>query len=413
MAASITLLLDKRRAKKDGTYPLIFYLIHNRTNAQILTGTYLHDKDWNDEKKLVKTSYKGTESVTRLNNRILKKKTELSDFISSLDDKKELHRIQTARELKELFQKKSSSHFVYGYMQQLIDEMIKAKRIGNAQAYKCVLGILKTYLKEKELTFYDLNYSFLIRFETDHYAKGNKTNSLAMYMRTIRAVYNRAIKDGLIEQELYPFKNYSIKTTKTRKRAISRESIGKIESLDLDANHMLYHTRNYFLLSFYMRGMPFTDMAHLKLSNIIDGRIYFDRQKTDKPYNIKITESIQVLLDIYIAEKEKNDFILPIIKRESIADQYKDVEWSRHRYNKKLKKLAILCGISENITTYVGRHSFATIAKNLDVPIAVISDMLGHESTKTTEIYMATLPSDLMDNYHEQILTTKPAALQK
>lgn len=404
MATSITVQLDKRRARKDGRFPLVYYLIHNRTNAQISTGTYLLENEWNDEKKLIKTSFKGTESVTRLNNKILKKKTELSDYISTLDEKKELNRIQTARELKELYLKKSSSHFVYGYMQLLIDEMIKAKRIGNARSYETVLGVLKSYLKDKEITFFDLNYSFLISFETNHYAKGNKTNSLAVYMRTIRAVYNRAIKDGLVDRELYPFKNYTIKTTKTRKRAISRESVTKIESLILDVKHPLYHTRNYFLFSFYMRGMPFADMAHLKLSNIIDGRIIFDRQKTDKPYNIKITDSIQALLDIYIIGKEKDDYILSVIKRESIEEQYKDVEWARNRYNKKLKKLAKLCSISENITTYVGRHTFATLAKNLDVPIAVISDMLGHESTKTTEIYMATLPSDLMDNYHEHIL---------
>lgn len=404
MATSISLLLDTRRPKKNGTFPLILHIIHNRTKAQILTGTYLLEKDWSDDKKLIKSSFKDTDSVTRLNNQILKKKAELSSFITDLDDAKKLAKIQTAHQIKELFIKKYESHSVFKYTQKLIDEMRKANRIGNARAYEFVLNILKSYCKNKELSFEELNYSFLMKFEVDHLAKGNKLNSLAVYMRTIRAIYNRAIKDGLAEKSSYPFENYKIRTKKTNKRAINVIAIAKIEELDLEPNHPFYKTRNYFLFCYNMRGMPFADMAHLKLSNIVDGRIKFDRQKTEKGYNIKITNDAQKILDIYIVGKEKDDFIFPVIKRTTPEGQYKDIEWARNRYNKKLKKLAVLCGINENLTSYVSRHSFATRAKNLGIPIANISDMLGHDSIKTTEIYLDTLPSDIMDSYHEQIL---------
>ncbi|MDB5227807.1 MAG: site-specific integrase [Bacteroidota bacterium] len=406
MTTSVTLLLDNRRAKADGTYPLIVRIIHNRSIAQITLGTYLLEKDWNEEKRVIKTSFKGTESVTRLNNYIQKKKTQVSDFVTKLDEIKVLHTIKTANQIKELFEKKSDNLSFFKYTQKLIAELKAANRIGNARSYSFVLSVLKKYCNDKELSFSDLNYTFLVKFEASHLGKGNKINSLAVYMRTIRAVYNRAIKDGLVERELYPFTNYKIKTKKTQKRAISMDAIEKIVELPLEPNDPLYHPRNYFLMSFYMRGIPFADLAQLKLSNVISGRIYYQRKKTDKPYNIKITDEIEGILNIYAKDKQKDDYIFPIIKRTEPAEQYKDVEWARNRYNKKLTKLAERCDIEENLTSYVSRHSFATQAKNLGIPIAAISDMLGHESTKTTEIYLDSLPSEIMDQYHEQVITT-------
>jgi integrase len=142
----------------------------------------------------------------------------------------------------------------------------------------------------------------------------------------------------------------------------------------------------------------------LQVKDLIDGRIIYARQKTEQPLDIKITPKIATILNLYIHGKEKSMFIFDIIKRIDIADQYKDVEWSRHRYNKKLKKLATLCEIEQNLTSYVSRHSFATRAKNLKVPIMGISEMLGHDNIKTTQIYLDSLPSDDMDDYHNQII---------
>ena len=150
--------------------------------------------------------------------------------------------------------------------------------------------------------------------------------------------------------------------------------------------------------------MPHADLAHLKISNLVGGLVYYDRQKTGKPYDIKIRPEIQQILDIYIQGKGEDDFIFPIIKRITPEDHYKDIAWARKKYNKRLKDIAKLCGIAENLTSYVSRHSFATQAKNLGIPIASISDLMGHESIKTTQVYLDTLPSDLLDEYHAQII---------
>jgi integrase len=403
MNTSIVVTLDTRNKKKDGTYPLLLRIVHFGKSTPIPLGISLLEKDWDAEKRIIKPSYRGTESVTRLNNIVQKKKAEATDIITKLDEQKTLNSLSVL-EIKDLIHNKSNKLSFFGYAEKQIEELTKVNRIGTARSYKIVVGVLRTFNKDKDLSFQELNYAFLKRFESAHLKKGNTLNGLAAYVRMIKAIYNKAIKDGLVEKELYPFDSFHVKLSKTRKRAIGLDAIKKIIELKFGPDNNLYDARNYFLASFYMRGMPFADMAQLRLSNIIDGRIYYQRQKTDKPYNIKITDEIQDILKIYTKGKTKKDFIFPIIKRTELIEQYKDVEWARKCFNKKLKLIAQACEIDENLTSYVSRHSFATRAKNLGVPIATISDMLGHADTKTTEVYLDSLQNDILDEAHERII---------
>ncbi len=166
-----------------------------------------------------------------------------------------------------------------------------------------------------------------------------------MYLRAVRAIYNQAIKAKIVDKGLYPFADYEIKRSKTRKRAISPASIKAIEDKILPINHPLFQTRAYFLFSFYTLGVSFADMAELQLSNIINERIYYERKKTGTIYDVKVTERLQRILDYYTTGKVMNDYVFPIIKRESAEDQYRDIEWAGLRFNKKLKKLAKECNI--------------------------------------------------------------------
>ena len=338
-----------------------------------------------------------------MNNYLQKKKSEALDIITKLDERGTLNSLNVFQ-IKELVEKNGSTASFTDYTNELINRFMEANRIGTARAYRFTLSVLKTWFKDKDIAFTDINPAFLVKFETAHLKKGYTYGGLKVYYGTIRAIFNYAIKEKIIERDLYPFESYEIKGTKTRKRAIKVEAIKRIQALVFTDAHPLYHARNYFLISFYLRGMSFMDLAHLKLSNIIDGRIYYQRQKTDKPYNIKITDEIKAILDLYTLGKTKGDFIFPIIDRTTPEGQYKDVEWARRRFNDKLRKIAELCEIEENLTSYVSRHSFATRAKNLGIPIANISEMLGHENIKTTEIYLGSLPSDEMDKFHEQII---------
>mgnify|MGYP003676184491 CR=1 FL=1 len=223
-------------------------------------------------------------------------------------------------------------------------------------------------------------------------------------MRTIKAIYNKGIKEDIIERENYPFYKYQIKTNPTEKRAIKVEHIKKILELDLINEHSLFHYRNYFLLSYMTMGMSYIDMAFLKKSNFVDGRIKFHRKKTSKMYDIKITEQASEILKFYLPKKKLNDFILPILKRDSLELQYKDAQWGLKNYNKGLKKIAELCSIEERLTSYVSRHSFATHALFKNIPLLAISSMLGHSNLSTTQIYLKSLPNDILDGYNKNLV---------
>jgi integrase len=404
MKANVILTLDNRRAKKDGTFPLVFRIYRNDSFFPIQTGYSLLPKDWDDQRRTVKASYKGTNAPVWLNNYLQKQKSSYLDLIGKLAENKQLVGLSNAG-LKERLVGKTDEIDFFDYTQKLIDEMVSIKKIGNARIYKSVMKVLQTYRNGKKLSFQELNYEFLKKFEYDFFTKdSNSINGLSTYMRTIRAIYNKAIKDGISQEENYPFKLYKIKSEATQKRAISINHINSIEKLYFDEEHPLFHTRNYFLLSFYLMGIPFADLAHLKKANIIEGRIQFSRQKTNRKYDISLTEKSNTILNYYLKKYSGSEYIFPIINRSNPIEQYKDVEWARNRYNKKLQKIAGLCGIEKNLTSYVSRHSFATLAKNKGIPITAISEMLGHESVKTTQVYLDSLPSDMIDKYHRDIL---------
>ncbi len=403
MKANAILSLDLRRKKPDGTHPLLLRIIKDRQVAQLTTGYCFYEKDWDEKAKVVRPSYRGTESVKRLNNMLAKKRAEAMDVITKLHEQRRLDSLM-AQDIKVLIERKSENRSFLAYAEQLVAELTEARRIGSARAYQQVVTVLKTFCNRKDLSFQELNLAFLNRFEQAHVAKGNTLNGLAVYMRTIKAIYNKAIKSGRVDKELYPFEFYRIKTTATRKRAINMAAIAAIEEMELEPNSPMFHSRNVFLLSFYFRGMSFTDMAHLQVKNVIDGRVVFQRQKTDKPYNIKVTEKAYLLLKPYLEGKDRDDFVFHIITEEEPTKRYKEIQWARKRFNARLKRIAALCGIEENISSYVSRHSFATRAKNLNIPTANIQEMLGHQSIKTTQVYLDSLQSDLLDAEHERII---------
>ncbi len=404
MKTNIKLSLDTRRAKMDGSYPLILRLTHNSKTTSISLGKSVGNQFWDDKKGLVKKNYGGVSSVSRFNNQLLKEKAKAMDVINALAENNELAFLSVAQIKDRIVNYKTYQSF-FEFGNQCIQDLKQSSRIGNARSYKGVMGILKSFLGGGDLAFNELNYDFLKRFEQYHLSKeGNTKNGLASYMRTIRAIYNKGIKEGLIEREAYPFDLYKIKQDPTEKRALDAEGLKKIIDLELDNTHQLFNARNYFILSYMLYGISFIDLAFLRGSNIKDGRLIYRRKKTGKLYDIRLTDPMIEILNHYQGKKSKAEFIFPILKRTKLEDKYKDAQWALKRYNKALKKLAILCGITQTLTSYVSRHSFATQALLKDVPVMAISQMLGHSKLNTTQTYLKSLPNTIIDDYQDRIM---------
>lgn len=375
ITSSIKVSLDTRRSKKDGTYPLILRLTHNRKTTSIKTGIFLKKEHWDAEKLEVKKSYKGTTNITRLNNEIQKKKAEALDSILKLSDTKKIAP-SSVTDIKQRIDPEFSNRYFYVYADILVADLLKTERVGTARSYQLVLNVLKTFNKGRpfkknkggnpkttkfkepkhaDLKFVEINYNFLQQFENYHLSGGNELNGLAVYMRTIRAIFNKAIKAKEVDKELYPFGEYKIKTKPTRKRALDNNYIAKIIDLNFPQDHPGFKARNFFVASYMMCGMNFADMAYLKKSDLINGRIHYRRQKTSKLYDIKITDSLAAIFSHYSQQAPDSLYIFPIIKREGALLQQKDIQWARKRFNDNLKSIAEICNIEQKLTSYVSR----------------------------------------------------------
>lgn len=396
------IFLDNRRTKKDGTQALKLRITINRKSVEMALGYAIPPAYWNEKTQQIKPKCPSIQNVTRLNNRLQKQRAEYMERLIALQDEGQLQRMSMA-EIKQRLTGKQMETMVIAFANTIIAELTEAKKVGNAAVYKTMRNSVQTYCKNKDVPLKQITYKWLKKYEAWYLGRGNSVNGLGVNLRTLRALFNRAIKRKLVSKDFYPFAEYSIKKETTRKRAITIEDIEKIKAFEPQTIRQT-RAKDYFLMSFYTMGTSFVDLAFLKVSDIRNGRIEYKRKKTGKLHSIKITAPLQAILDTYLHGKEADDFILNVIKSEEVQQQYTNIRDESHRYNRSLKEIGELCGIEQPLTSYVARHSFATIAKYKDVPISIISQALGHSDLKTTEIYLAAFSDDVMDKYNEMVV---------
>lgn len=229
---------------------------------------------------------------------------------------------------------------------------------------------------------------------------GNTPNTISFYMRILRAVYNRAAEEGAIENRM-PFRHVYTGIEKTVKRALPISVIKKMKSLDLSLQPRMEYARDMFLMSFFLRGMSFIDMAFLNKSDLSGGYITYRRRKTGQQLKIKWTKEMQMILDKY--PRNPIRFLLPIITRPGVNERsaYRS---QGYNINRHLKEVASLLGIDMKLTMYCARHSWASAARSNGIPLGVISEGMGHDSEATTQIYLASLDTSIVDRANSLIL---------
>ena len=215
---------------------------------------------------------------------------------------------------------------------------------------------------------------------------GLELNTVSFYMRNLRAVYNRAVEKGLVEEKRFLFKHVYTGVRKTAKRAISPAIIQKIKTLDLSSLPALARSRDYFMLSFYLRGISFVDLSYLKTSDLLGDHLHYHRQKTNQPLYIKW-------------EEQMGDII-----SKPGRDERRQYLNGLHRVNNHLKLIGQMVGCPIKLTTYCARHGWASIARSMDVPLSVISESMGHGSESTTRIYLASLDDTVIDDANRMVI---------
>ncbi len=268
-----------------------------------------------------------------------------------------------------------------------------------ANIYLAALTSFITFNQKHDILLNDITQEIIGDYEAWLKKRKVSLNTISFYMRALRSVYNKAANAQLCIQK-YPFKFVYTGIPKTVKRAISKVDIKRIRDLDLRHNPSLALSRDLFMFSFYTRGMAFIDIAYLSKRNIIGNTLIYRRRKTNQEMHILWEPCMQEIVERY--SSDKSEYLLPIItKPENEYQQYLNAQ---HKINVNLKKIAKLIEFNTTLTFYCARHSWASIAKNINIPTAVISEAMGHTSEITTKIYLASFEDSVINNANKLII---------
>ena len=288
------------------------------------------------------------------------------------------------------------------FMTGQIQFLSECNRLGTAKNYRSVMKCLNSYLAGRNITFTELTAPFVEQYYEHLLRRGLVKNSASFHMRILRAVYNKAVRKGLAEQA-NPFRSVYTGVDRTRKRAVGKAVISRLVKLDLSRSAPLAFARDLFLFSLYTRGMSFVDIAFLRRDNIADGTICYVRRKTKQQLTIRIEPCIRQIIDRYAGRS--STYIFPILKSESAAEAYAQYRISMTYCNRLLKRLSKMLGLQQGLSFHAARHSWATMARDCNVPVSVISAGMGHTSERTTRIYLTSLENSLIDNANRGILS--------
>lgn len=293
------------------------------------------------------------------------------------------------------------------YISDLIQTIKLSARYSTAGIYTSAFNSFMRFTKNPDLAFQDLTPGMMKQYEEHLLQIGNRHNTISTYMRMLRSIFNQAEEEGISmsygTEELFRFVFTGYEPT--TKRAVSPSLLRRIALLDLDAQPKLRFSRDLFLLSFYLRGIPFVDLAYLRKSDVRYNTIYYYRKKTRQQLSVHIEKCAKEILDRYSTEDIKVPYLLPILKStgEKAHLQYKS---ALRLYNKHLHKLSDILGLRVSLTSYVARHSWATAAKNEGVAISIISESLGHTSEKVTHVYLASFENNAMSKANRKVIAT-------
>lgn len=290
---------------------------------------------------------------------------------------------------------------VFGYIEYLVVKLQNNGQVRTSETYICTLNSFRRFRHGQDLYFVELDHDLLMSYEYFLKSEGLSMNTISFYMRRLRAIYNRAVEDGLAEQSNL-FKKVYTSSEITVKRAISLKSIKRLKSLDLSFSPSKAFARDMFLFSFYTRGMSFVDIAYLQKNDLKNGFLRYRRKKTNQLLNICWEPCMQEIVERYMPESDSN-YLLNIIK-DNKTDARKQYLNALTLINRSLKSVGQLIGLDKPLSMYVARHSWASVAKSEGVSLTVISEGMGHDSESTTKIYLASLESSVIDKVNKKII---------
>lgn len=395
MAVTTNLTLKSDKQKSNGEYPIYLRITENRKSRYLSTGISVKKTDWNKKQQEIRKSHplsvKLNEELTKLKLKAESKKSDLrkNEKLDGKSLKKVLvtNKNVTIAEFSESYKsllKTKGRYWEHKHIDVIINDI---ERFGHSD----------TVINQVDLKFLESFRDYLL------HTKENGRNTVRKKMQRFKALIMEALKKNYIKED--PYRNFStIKREKVTKTKLSLVQIASIESLDLKKDSNLWHTRNYFMFSYYCAGIRFSDVCTLKTENLVDGRLRYKMMKTGNQKSIKLYPPALSILEHYNTD-DSNMYVFPILEK-----IYKDPFLVRKRIssknvlaNKWLKKIAEKAEIEENVSFHIARHSYAHNALTKGMGIYSLSKSLGHSDLKVTESYIKSFDEELLDEEMDKL----------
>ena len=384
-------------AANEGT--IYYQIIRERKVRQLLSNYKVFPYEWDDNRSMVIYSQHSERKpfILYIRERIRWDVERLTKIDRKLDADGLAY---TADDVIDEFNRYSREYSLFNFMESIIIKLKQNGKTRTSETYFVTLNSFKKFRNGEDIMLDSLTSEVMEAYEAWHKQRGIAPNTISFYTRILRAVYNRAVEQDIIENR-NPFRHVYTGVDKTVKRALPLATIKKIKALDLSLTPSLDFARDMFMLSFYLRGMSFIDMAFLKKTDLRNGYVSYRRRKTGQQLIIEWTIEMQMILDKY--PENASDYLLPIIRNPYTNERctYRNVGYN---INRNLKRIAEMVGVQIPLTLYVARHSWASAAKAKGIPVSVISEGMGHDSETTTQIYLASLDTSVVDKANSLIL---------
>lgn len=401
---SFRFFLLKRRQKTNGDIPVYLRITKDRKYSMLSTGIAIQEKFWNESKQEVRKSHpRQTVFNTRLDDILIKAKETAWDLEQNNS---------TIHTVKKALSKNPGDIDFFVFANEHITQLHERESYWEWKKVKTAVNKLKSYVGNSSLAFNEIDSTMLEGFKGYLFNKiGNDNNTVIKQLQRIRQITTKALKQGLIDKD--PFLLVEpVKAKKSQKARLSIGQIKSIEALELPLDSWLDLTRDIFLFSFYNAGIRFGDIARMKWSHIVDGRLKYNMAKTGTGKNIKLLNPALEILDKYNkSATEPECFIFSVLDS---AFDYSDGNFVRAQIssknaivNKNLKQIAKLTGIQENVSFHVARHSFADFARTSGMDLYNISKALGHSDITITQAYLKAFDETSLDSEMEKLMNNR------
>lgn len=379
---------------------IYYQIIQNRVVRQLKTGYHLYIYEWNKTtNSIVISNCNRKHYLLSIKERIDWDIKRLQNIINQWEYKRVKY---TPNDIINTFRQQEGEQSLFDFMQNVIAQLRHMGKQRTSETYLATLRSFMNFRENKDILFEEIDQDTMLMYEAYLHNRGLTRNTTSFYMRILRAVYNRAIERNITTNKK-PFKHVYTGIDKTIKRAIPLKVIKQMKHLELSRQPSLEFARDIFLFSFYTRGMSFIDIAYLKKNDLSNGILSYRRRKTKQQLFIRWEKCMQDIVEKY--NNPLSEYLLPIIKSMN-GDERTQYQNAMYLINRKLKTIGKMLGLQLPLTMYIARHSWASAAKNKKIPISIISEGMGHDSETTTQIYLASLETTVVDNANSLILSS-------